>query len=80
MHDVEINFASVFPPDLKVSALNESVAGSVKSVFKAWDQRLNSSEVVLLDGLDALPFVVKWHLLLHTLLIYCCVGEVGSLI
>lgn len=28
----------------KVSALNESVAGSVKSVFKAWDQRLNSSE------------------------------------
>ncbi|XP_006355323.1 PITH domain-containing protein 1 isoform X2 [Solanum tuberosum] len=28
----------------KVSALNESVTGSVKSVFKPWEQRLNSSE------------------------------------
>ncbi|XP_057959104.1 uncharacterized protein LOC131151729 [Malania oleifera] len=28
----------------KVSALNEAVHGSVKSVFKAWDQRLNYSE------------------------------------
>ncbi|KAM1329973.1 hypothetical protein ACFX2H_042331 [Malus domestica] len=27
----------------KVSALNEAVPGSVKSVFKAWEQRLNSS-------------------------------------
>lgn len=31
---------------LKVSALNEAVSGSVKSVFKAWDQRLNTSEVL----------------------------------
>lgn len=30
----------------KVSALNEAVSGSVKSVFRAWEQRLNSSEVV----------------------------------
>ncbi|KAJ6815960.1 PITH domain-containing protein 1 [Iris pallida] len=28
----------------KVKALNESVGGSVKSVFKAWDQRLDNSE------------------------------------
>ncbi|CAK9148526.1 unnamed protein product [Ilex paraguariensis] len=28
----------------KVSALNEAVTGSVKSVFRAWEQRLNSSE------------------------------------
>ncbi|VAH61074.1 unnamed protein product [Triticum turgidum subsp. durum] len=27
----------------KVVALNESVAGSVKSVFKSWDQRLETS-------------------------------------
>lgn len=30
----------------KVSALNEAVTGSVKSVFKPWEQRLNSSEVI----------------------------------
>lgn len=29
----------------KVSALNEAVSGSVKSVFRAWEQRLNTSEV-----------------------------------
>lgn len=28
----------------KVKALNESVTGSVKSVFKAWEHRLNNSE------------------------------------
>ncbi|KAK6944871.1 PITH domain [Dillenia turbinata] len=28
----------------KVSALNEAVIGSVKSVFKAWEQRLSTSE------------------------------------
>ncbi|XP_068648639.1 uncharacterized protein [Aristolochia californica] len=28
----------------KASALNESIAGSVKSVFKPWEQRLNFSE------------------------------------
>ncbi|KAJ8542205.1 hypothetical protein K7X08_017071 [Anisodus acutangulus] len=28
----------------KVSALNEAVTGSVKSVFKPWEQRLNTSE------------------------------------
>lgn len=36
--------------DLQVSALNEAVPGSVKSVFKAWEQRLNSSEVGLVCG------------------------------
>ncbi|GJS22277.1 PITH domain-containing protein 1 [Tanacetum coccineum] len=30
----------------KVSALNEAVTGSVKSVFKAWEQRLSSSEEI----------------------------------
>ncbi|GFP88067.1 pith domain-containing protein 1 [Phtheirospermum japonicum] len=30
---------------LKVSALNEDVSGSVKTIFKAWEQRLNSSEL-----------------------------------
>ncbi|KAL6961604.1 hypothetical protein U1Q18_039378 [Sarracenia purpurea var. burkii] len=29
---------------LEVSALNEAIPGTVKSVFKAWEQRLNSSE------------------------------------
>ncbi|KAF2602587.1 hypothetical protein F2Q70_00027906 [Brassica cretica] len=33
----------------KVSALNESVSGSVKSVFKAWEQRLHSSGVSALN-------------------------------
>ncbi|KAI0507986.1 hypothetical protein KFK09_014116 [Dendrobium nobile] len=28
----------------QVTALNESVAGSIKSVFKAWDRRLDNSE------------------------------------
>ncbi|KAF8085586.1 hypothetical protein N665_0663s0030 [Sinapis alba] len=32
----------------KVSALNEAVSGSVKSVFKAWEQRLHSSGVLLM--------------------------------
>ncbi|KAL4592633.1 hypothetical protein LXL04_005636 [Taraxacum kok-saghyz] len=31
----------------KVSALNEAVTGSAKSVFKAWEQRLSSSEGIL---------------------------------
>lgn len=30
---------------LQVSALNEAVAGSVKSVFKPWNRRLDTSEV-----------------------------------
>lgn len=29
----------------QVSALNEAVIGSVKSVFKSWDRRLDTSEV-----------------------------------
>lgn len=32
----------------KVSALNEAVPGSVKAVFKAWEQRLSSSEVIVI--------------------------------
>jgi hypothetical protein len=31
--------------DIQVVALNESVAGSVKSVFKPWEQRLDTSGV-----------------------------------
>ncbi|XP_047342170.1 PITH domain-containing protein 1 [Impatiens glandulifera] len=31
----------------KVSALNESVTGSVKSVFKSWERRLDTSEGIL---------------------------------
>ncbi|GAV69897.1 PITH domain-containing protein [Cephalotus follicularis] len=31
----------------KVSALNEAIPGSVRSVFKAWEQRLNSSGELL---------------------------------
>lgn len=30
----------------QVSALNEATPGSVKSVFKAWEERLNSSGVI----------------------------------
>ncbi|XP_072973846.1 uncharacterized protein [Typha angustifolia] len=36
----------------KVSALNESIAGSVKSVFKAWEQRLDTSEGLLESNED----------------------------
>ncbi|KAM7276935.1 hypothetical protein ACFE04_018801 [Oxalis oulophora] len=36
----------------KVSALNEAVHGSVKSVFKAWEQRLNSSGELLESNED----------------------------
>lgn len=32
-------------PYIQVVALNESVAGSVKSVFKPWEQRLETSGV-----------------------------------
>lgn len=38
---------SSFVVVVKVSALNEAVPGSVKSVFKAWEQRLSISEVSL---------------------------------
>jgi len=36
----------------KVKALNESVTGSVKSVFKAWEHRLNNSEGFLESNED----------------------------
>ncbi|XP_020080238.1 PITH domain-containing protein 1-like isoform X1 [Ananas comosus] len=36
----------------KVVALNESVAGSVKSVFKAWERRLDTSEGLLESNED----------------------------
>lgn len=42
-----VNISSFFFFLLKVSALNESVTGSVKSVFKPWEQRLTSSEVLV---------------------------------
>lgn len=38
----------------KVSALNEAVIGSVKSVFKSWDRRLDTSEG-LLESIDGDP-------------------------
>ncbi|KAF7849586.1 hypothetical protein BT93_L0579 [Corymbia citriodora subsp. variegata] len=44
-HDCSSNWSLFKHIDLsKVSALNEAVPGSVKSVFKAWEHRLNSSE------------------------------------
>jgi hypothetical protein len=38
-------FLSVLSICLQVSALNESVTGSVKSVFKSWEHRLDNSSV-----------------------------------
>jgi hypothetical protein len=32
--------------DFQVSALNEATPGTVKSVFKAWEHRLNTSGVI----------------------------------
>ncbi|KAL5728895.1 hypothetical protein ACHQM5_001922 [Ranunculus cassubicifolius] len=44
-HDCSSDFSLYKHIDIpKVSALNEATTGSVKSVFKAWEQRLNSSE------------------------------------
>ncbi|KAL6556663.1 hypothetical protein OROGR_005951 [Orobanche gracilis] len=44
-HDCSSDWSLYKHIDLsKVSALNEAVSGSVKTVFKAWEQRLNSSE------------------------------------
>lgn len=31
---------------MQVSALNEAIQGSAKSVFRSWDQRLNSAGVI----------------------------------
>ncbi|KAL6296055.1 hypothetical protein ACE6H2_004197 [Prunus campanulata] len=43
-HDCSSDWSLYKHIDLpKVSALNEAVPGSVKSVFKAWEQRLNST-------------------------------------
>ncbi|KAM3282101.1 PITH domain-containing protein 1 isoform X2 [Capsicum chacoense] len=42
----------------KVSALNEAVTGSVKSVFKPWEQRLNSSEGHLESNEDDYELIV----------------------
>ncbi|XP_042498230.1 PITH domain-containing protein 1 isoform X2 [Macadamia integrifolia] len=43
-HDCSSDWSLYKHIDLpKVSALNEAVSGSVKSVFKAWEQRLDSS-------------------------------------
>ncbi|KAB5553171.1 hypothetical protein OIU76_008957 [Salix suchowensis] len=44
-HDCSSNWSLYKHIDLpKVSALNEAVPGSAKSVFKPWEHRLNSSE------------------------------------
>ncbi|XAR69266.1 hypothetical protein NMG60_11000794 [Bertholletia excelsa] len=44
-HDCSSDFSLYKHIDLsKISALNEAVPGSVKSVFKAWEHRLNLSE------------------------------------
>ncbi|XP_043705640.1 PITH domain-containing protein 1 isoform X2 [Telopea speciosissima] len=43
-HDCSSDWSLYKHIDLpKVSALNEAISGSVKSVFKAWEQRLDSS-------------------------------------
>ncbi|OAY75395.1 PITH domain-containing protein 1-like [Ananas comosus] len=42
----------------KVIALNESVAGSVKSVFKAWERRLDTSEGLLESNEDDPELIV----------------------
>ncbi|KAL7121949.1 hypothetical protein ACP275_01G015600 [Erythranthe tilingii] len=47
-HDCSTDWSLYKHIDLsKVSALNEAVPGSVKTVFRAWEQRLNSSEGIL---------------------------------
>ncbi|CAA0806696.1 Protein of unknown function (DUF1000 [Striga hermonthica] len=44
-HDCSSDWSLYRHIDLsKVCALNEAVSGSVKSVFRAWEQRLNSAE------------------------------------
>lgn len=42
---VEFFFMTTGSVIFQVSALNEATPGSVKSVFKAWEHRLNSSGV-----------------------------------
>ncbi|KAL6216766.1 hypothetical protein ACLB2K_009985 [Fragaria x ananassa] len=47
-HDCSSDWSLYKHIDLpKVSALNESVPGSVKSVFKAWEERMNSSGLLI---------------------------------
>jgi len=36
----------------QVTALNEANPGSVKSVFKAWEERLDSSGVIIIHSLQ----------------------------
>ncbi|KAI3971115.1 hypothetical protein MKW92_013656 [Papaver armeniacum] len=57
-HDCSSDFSLYKHIDLsKVSALNEAVQGSVKSVFKAWEQRLDIS-TGLLESNDGDPELI----------------------
>lgn len=49
----------------KVSALNEAITGSVKSVFRSWEQRLNSSEVGFVCVRSKLLCYLLFNLLLQ---------------
>ncbi|XP_047970478.1 PITH domain-containing protein 1-like [Salvia hispanica] len=49
---------SLFRRRISVSALNEAVSGSVESVFKDWEQRLNSSEGYLESNEDDPELIV----------------------
>ncbi|KAL1552363.1 PITH domain-containing protein 1 [Salvia divinorum] len=58
-HDCSTDWSLYKHIDLsKVSALNEAVSGSVKSVFKDWEQRLNSSEGYLESNEDDPELIV----------------------
>ncbi|XP_042498229.1 PITH domain-containing protein 1 isoform X1 [Macadamia integrifolia] len=55
-HDCSSDWSLYKHIDLpKVSALNEAVSGSVKSVFKAWEQRLDSSMQGYLESNEGDP-------------------------
>ncbi|THU62506.1 hypothetical protein C4D60_Mb01t05860 [Musa balbisiana] len=74
----------------KVSALNEAVAGSVKSVFKPWNRRLDTSEVgIAFLSLEfsfppplGCPAATSVHVSLKDVVLACCfvllVKDVGS--
>ncbi|XP_047953296.1 PITH domain-containing protein 1 [Salvia hispanica] len=58
-HDCSTDWSLYKHIDLsKVSALNEAVSGSVESVFKDWEQRLNSSEGYLESNEDDPELIV----------------------
>ncbi|KAI3995479.1 hypothetical protein MKX01_029228, partial [Papaver californicum] len=59
-HDCSSDFSLYKHIDLsKVSALNEAVQGSAKSIFKAWEQRLDIS-TGLLESNDGDPELIVY--------------------